>query len=499
MVTFGVVQNQNEVFINGVTYRLTRPVQTRLGSQYPTRQITGTGEITSDSDPTNSVHTWNDWRGGIGVDRMILGEDNRRSFISFCATEIRNQLTKAPLATQTAAADSGVTGNPLLGQLGGNIVAAYNTAVQQYIHGTNTWEATVRTLTATPTDVLNLTTRLSTSETLIFCFTSGYDYSSAIATWAASSKNTVKMTSWLGRLWGIDAVGQLWYSWTIGSNETDNALLNLAQGDVITGLFTGRDPTGHTIIYCTTERSLYAHDFDNCQWVEQNVPIAPEGLTAANHTRKAVAFQDQMYLASNASIINYVARGGEATVASMGFDEDDGLPSASFENIVSCMAASVKDLIVGTDVVSSNDTALVLAWNPKARGWRILWEADATNTPLISLHISFIGSYRGWFGYNNRVWWIQLNHSNANPKQIEGWTYDTGDNIHKTPWFDAGQHEVDLTAVELIIDLAGLSANETVRVAWAIDYDDSTYISRQWQRGQYWHGLQGTTHQTYTR
>lgn len=471
MVTFQRVSTDKEVSINSVRYRLAGPVQTQLASTYPQKQITGTGEITSDSHPWASVHTWNDWRQGIGVDRMILGGiDDRRSWFSTCATQSRNHLMKAPLATETAAPSGNPTGIIIIGELGGNIVAAWGADVRDYTHGSDSWNASARTtLAAAATDVLNLT--LSGTEYLVFCFTTGYEYSSSIASWTASIKDAVKIATWDNRLWGIDAVGQLWYAWVLGT-EINHARLNLTHNDVITGLFEGRDANGNTILYCSTERYLYAHDMDNCRWVRLKISISPEGLSSANHTRKAITWQDQMYLASSAGTINYIARGGEATVNPMGFDEDDGLPNAEWENIISCMAESVKELIVGGAPISSNDTGLIFAWN--GIGWRVLWQATAANTPLESLHVSFISSNRLWFGYADRVWWIQLNQTNSNPKQIAGWTFTATADIHKTPWFDAAQHEVDLTAIECIVDVEDSSSNETVKVEYATDYTEGS-------------------------
>ncbi len=469
MVTFQRVQATNQVSINGIRYKLKSPVRFSLASQYPQRQVTGTGQITSDADPTKSIHTWNEWTDGLGVDRMVLGRHERRSRFSTATTQIPNHLLMAPLVTQTG--NTGQTAaDPLINELGGTIVSANGTNVQS-LALPGTWTSR-RTLNATPTDVLNLT--IGTTEFLVFATTGDYDYSSAIATWARSTKNVVKMTSWDNRLWGIDGSGQLWYTFTVGSSERNNAQLALSNNDVITGLFTARDPSGHVIIYCSTERFLYAHDIDNCRWVRQEVKIAPEGLSATNLERKAVNWQDTMYVASASGTINY-RTGRETTVVDMGFDRDDGLPSASYEQTIFSMAESVKELIVGGKPLSSSDTALVLAWD--GQGWRVLWESDTTNQEIVSLHVSRITAYRVWIGFNNRIYFMRLNQNNTNPKEINGWEYDATAAVHTTPWFDAGQHEVDLTAIECIVDTRDCTSNETVRIRYGLNYDTSTFTT----------------------
>lgn len=470
MVTFDRVQASNQVIISGVRYKLKSPVRFSL-STYPERQVTGTGEITADSDPTKSVHTWNDFSGGLGIDRMLLGRHDRRSRFSTAATDIPNHMILPPLATLTAG--DHIAGDPLIGELNGNVVAAFGTSVESYNLGGDAWTERFTSgqgsgpLAGTPTDVVNLT--LSTTEFLLFPYTTGYAYSSAVATWATSTKNVVKVAYWDSRLWGIDATGQLWFTFTIGSAEQDNAQLVLSHNDVITGLFTARDPEDNVILYCSTERFLYAHDFDNCQWVRQEVKIAPEGLTATNHERKATNFQDQMYLGSGSGTINYNTGDG-VRVRDMGFDDDDGLPAASYEQTVFCMAESVRELLVGGKPLTSNDTALILAWNTV--GWRVLWEATSANEEIVSMHVGYFGLYRVFFGFNNRVYYLRLNPTNKNPKQITGWTYTASTVVHKTPWFDAGQHEIDLTGAELIVESEDCTSTETLKIEYATDYTE---------------------------
>ena len=289
---------------------------------------------------------------------------------------------------------------------------------------------------------------------------------------ATSTKNTVKMADWDGRLWGIDATGQLWYTFTPGSSENNDAKLMLSHNDVITGLFVGRRANDEEVLFATTERHLYRHDFDNCRWHEVGVAIAPEGLSATNHERKAINFQDQTYLASSSGTINYNAPG----VRQMGFDLNDGLPNAEYEQTIFSMAESAKELIVGGKPLSSNDTALIMGWNPRTEGWRVIWKATSANEEIVSMHTSYIGAYRLWFGFNNRLWYVRLNDTNDNPKEIAGWTFSTVDDEWISPWLTP-QEDAILTAAETWIRVLGASANVTVKVEAAYDYDDSSYTT----------------------
>ena len=73
------VIDQNEIYLNGTYYPLTRPVQSTLASLYPPKVTIG--DTTRDSQTRASVISWSDWRGGIGITRMEgAGEVNRAWF-----------------------------------------------------------------------------------------------------------------------------------------------------------------------------------------------------------------------------------------------------------------------------------------------------------------------------------------------------------------------------------------------------------------------------------
>ena len=70
------VSSNNEVYLNGVYYPVTRPIQSVLASIYPAKVVIG--DTTRDSQIRSSVIAWADWRGGLGVNRMEgAGETDR--------------------------------------------------------------------------------------------------------------------------------------------------------------------------------------------------------------------------------------------------------------------------------------------------------------------------------------------------------------------------------------------------------------------------------------
>ena len=95
MVTYERNVGENEVSLNGTTFKLLGPVRTTLASAYPEKQITG-GDYSADSHPWASIHDWNDFSEGFGVDRMVIGKHDRRSFFSTADGSTPFHLVKRP-------------------------------------------------------------------------------------------------------------------------------------------------------------------------------------------------------------------------------------------------------------------------------------------------------------------------------------------------------------------------------------------------------------------
>ena len=97
----GKVLEQNEIYLGGTYYPLTRPVQSQLASIYPAKVVIG--DTTRDSNIRTSVIAWSDWRGGIGVERMQGATDANRAWYSTCNLRHRHHLVLPALSTATTA------------------------------------------------------------------------------------------------------------------------------------------------------------------------------------------------------------------------------------------------------------------------------------------------------------------------------------------------------------------------------------------------------------
>jgi hypothetical protein len=69
---------------------------------------------------------------------------------------------------------------------------------------------------------------------------------------------------------------------------------------------------------------------------------------------------------------------------------------------------------------------------------------------------------------------MELPKDIINPSEVGDFSYATS-GIHETPWFNAGQSEVDKLALSLRIEAQDLTANETVKVEYAVNYVETYY------------------------
>ena len=77
-----------------------------------------------------------------------------------------------------------------------------------------------------------------------------------------------------------------------------------------------------------------------------------------------------------------------------------------------------------------------------------------------------------WWGHNDIVHFMDLPKDIINPSEVSEFAYAL-QGIHETPWFNAGQSEVDKLALTLRIEAQNLTSTEKVKVEYATDYAES--------------------------
>ena len=319
-----------------------------------------------------------------------------------------------------------------------------------------------------------------------------------------TAKATKYLASWDNRLWGISNGGQLWYAHTISDDDgtaVDDAQLPLPAG-YVTGLFVARDAAGEPILYVASKKGLWAHDAANARFVKTEVefPFHPH---AGKGTER---WRDSIYFPSGLGLYRYVNGANAAVLTVTGPDRDDGLPESNRGTIM-LTAGTHNELLVGVDAttapnITSADSvpyqwqtgagsgigghgsmvidagtgySSILGYNEL--GWEAKWVADTAGRRIDAMHVSNAYSdvnenYRAWFGFNDNVYYMKLPVDIINPSRVSEFEYaESG--THETPWFNAGQSEVDKLALKLKVETQDCSSTETVIVQYATDYSES--------------------------
>ena len=493
------VESPNEISLNGVYYPIARPVQSVLSSIYPAKVVIG--DTTKDSQARTSVIAWSDWRGGIGVNRMETGGDVNRAWWSTCQLRYKNHLILPGLdndakanKTSTSLTDPSIGA---IGELASEIYVAWNGStsedakIYKYNNASDVWGSAL----ATPSDQVTdtVTWRTLAGETfLVFAHYdangSGYTRFDG-STWTEDTTDSQYVAAWDDRLWGISYTGQLWYSIVAGT-EVNDAKLPLPPGSV-TGLFVARDAGGEPILYAATKKGLFAHDSANSKFIQTE-------LTIPNHPhagKGTIRWRDSIYMPAGLGVYKYINQAGGAVLAVTGPDRDDGVPTNQ-RGTIKFMTGSHNELFAGLDastapnitsgdsipyqwqshhgsMVIDDDTGYSTILGYDDMGWETKWTASSAGRSLQALTVSdAYDEYRMWWGFNGEIKFMKIPSDIINPSFVSDFEF-AASGTHETPWFNAGQAEVDKLALKLRVEVQDASSTETVAVEYATDYAES--------------------------
>ena len=499
------VVETNEVYLNGTFYPVTRPVRSTLASIYPAKIVIG--DTDKDSNPRSSIVGWSDWRGGIGINRMEGAGDVNRAWFSTCQLRYKNHLVLPPLAnsTTTPAHSLGKATIGAIETFEDEVYAFWNGGsgatpeLYKFLNGAETWDDTgITTYGSGSANIVDQVTDSivftnSVDSYLIFAHSdtngSGYSYSTDGGTWVTNSENTKFLAIWDDRLWGISNEGQLWSASVVGTQYSD-AKLPTPDGSV-TALFVARNAAGIAILYAMTTFGLYAHDSDNARWDKTELELPPHPDNGKGTTR----WRDSVYIPSGNGIYKYINGSNSAVVTIVGPDRDDGLPSDK-RGAIRTMAGSHNELLVGIDAqlgadpmaynelsrqwtshfgspIVAADTGYSTVLGNNELGWEEKWISTDLGTPFDKMHVSTASNhYRLWWGADGAMYFMELQRDIINPSEVDDFPYGTS-GVHETPWFNAGQSEIDKLALTLRIECQDLSTTEKVKVEYATDYVES--------------------------
>ena len=491
MTTYERVITENEVSINGEFYRLTRPVQATIASQYPAKVLIG--DIQGDSQQNLSAIRWSDARGGIGKKDHDGATDVSRMWYSTSHLRISGHRTLPDLVTTTAA----FTLPQRIGaiaDLADEVYAAAGVKVHKYTFNTDTWGTAVATLPAEATDAIR--TRLGGTVYLVFAHTTGYSYTTDGSSWTTDRTEDIEyLAEWDDRIWGLDNAGQLRWAFDPTGAWTNDAQLPLEDG-VGKDLFVARSPDGEPVLYASTKVGLYVHDFNNNRFIRTEMEFPFHPFAGSGVAR----WRDSMYIPAGLGVYKYNVTGAAAVVSIVGPDRDQGLPSGRRGRIVR-MEATHNDLIALVQDVSAATASTglfvtggipahiggsplrggsafqadagrsgIFAWNEI--GWQVLWESASDEVGIDYSLVSYAyDGYRLWWAQNKRIHYAALPVDIVNPAELTERKYASSSR-DDFPWFDGGQSEVDKLAVRVTVEVSDATADQTVTPYYALDFDD---------------------------
>jgi len=414
---------------------------------------------------------WDDWSGGVGVYSTDGKENLNRSHFSRADGRYKNHLTLPPL--YTAGADSGVAGlTTAINEFGLKLYVALGNGldIRAYTVASNSWGSQLTTPAASAYESIAFT--MGATDYIAFAYGTGYEYSTAPdSSWTDDTTDVKSFAFWDDRLWGLDNTGQLWFSSVIGT-EVNDAKIPLPDGYAHV-LFTGPDAQGEEILYVSTEVGLYAHDAANARFVKTKVAFPRMASADANSVavQGAATWNGDIYItAGKMTVYRYDPTRG--VVMSVGLNKDAGFPVPEIRGDIIKLLPTHTGLLAF--VLGSSDT-LRTVWEYNGVGWHYL---ARDNGSAQGNHVSSIGgNYRLYHTFgDDDIGYTALQRGDVNPElatpaiSYEG-TNDIADHI--TPWFNAGQNEIDKTAIRVRIECSKMTSDETAKVEYALDYSSS--------------------------
>ena len=482
------VKDRSEISLNGAgnRYRLSGGGRVRqtLQSQYPQKRVFG--DVDKDSNPRTSLVVWDDWTGGIGLYSTNGKEGMNRSHFNRCETRFKGHLTLPKVMTE--AADPGAAGTILeINERAGVLHCALVGGTDAYVYtpasgvSAGSWGSKVHDFPAAVTDSLNFT--LGGTEYVAFAHTGGYSYTSSTS-YTDDTTDTIRLAFWDDRLWGIDNTGQLWFSTAIGV-EVNDAKLSLPAG-YVNELFTGPDAAGEDILYVSTNVGLYAHDAANARFVKTKVAFPQDGT--AKHG--AATWNGEIYVAAgDMAVWRYDPVGG--TITSVGLDRDAGLDSGAGGDVGDIVRlVPVHSGVIAQVNGATNDSI----WEYNGIGWHFV---AIPGGGLGTVHASDAGGYyRLYWSDAARLEFRVLDTGHVNPDvYAANITYDQASDTRYflvTPWFNAGQNEIDKTAIRIRLDCTKITDDEIIKVEYALNYANVAYESASTSDGKSEFSIIGT-------
>jgi len=305
-----------------------------------------------------------------------------------------------------------------------------------------------------------------------------YSMSTAEAFTASTDVNNkdqwTHMIYWDGKLFGCDSAGAMDYCTASGGATTEadtNGALPVDDND-LQGLDTYRDADGTDIIYARTKKGIFAYDFATTKWwrTELSLPNHPNG------GKGGCVWRDAYYISSGSHIDSYQTGQSRATIASVGLDEDDGLPTEYSGEIVDLIAGD-KEIYALVDASLATGTSTSGVYTRTGRGWQCIWTGSSEGAMNHGI-VTTSPSYRFYWDENKELYYIPLYRGNQKPKKIATYTYGAA-GVWISGWFNAGTDAFAKLVTLLTSFTKSITNTETIALKYRTDRT-YTNIATDW-------------------
>lgn len=453
-------------------------------AQFAPKQVFG--DFTKDSEQLASSIVFSDHRGGIGIKDMVEQKDFNRSDWSTSGIGTKGHLILPPLATNCGNPTTAETDCALLIKYGNTLYACFGTDVRVWIEGSQSWDASLHTLVAIPTDAI-----VHKDKLYFACGTDFERYDGASWTDGATLSGAAKVCryfiEWDSKLFTIGNTGVLIYSSNEGVAWTSLVTSTLAAGS-FTSLFLDYDTDNVLVISLGTTTGTYFLDFANSKWRDTGLFFPAHSYAC----RGASRWREASYIPVGVGVYQFKGTTTPAEITPMGPDRDYGLPSDRRGSIIKLIpehnalyalvdASSIQARDFYPDahwaegvIYDDQGASVVLKWD--GMGWAVVYAAAVTAEALKTGVVATTGDgdYRLWFALDRTVFYIDLNVNLQNPLEIEEQKY-AASSEHIWPWFDADNAVVDKTAFAVTVFAALTSATEYIKLYIGTDYDEDTW------------------------
>lgn len=494
------VTETNHISINGNLFRTRGKVREFLASQPPGKLTLG--DYSDASNPFSSEWSFDDGRGGIGVEVSDPRTDLDRIWYGTVQLRFKGRIVLPRLAILTAAGPTDAVG--IIKEFKNKEYASFGKSMRLYNNSTDSWGSNLRTLLNAATDAKKgiLYPSATPTETLVIATGSEVDYWDN-STWARNTTDIKFLVFWHNLLWGMNNAGQLYYTDDLSKTWSVDALLQLPAGHA-TALFMGRGADSEFHIYVSTKVGLFIHDSVNLIFKPTDLSDEPYHEQGGEGSTR---WRGSIFYPAGTSIQRFQPGPEGTPITTMGPDRDHGLPERK-RGVIRQMFGSKNDLLIlmdasqaaglsgiktrvsrgvgnhhGATFSAQTGFGLILGWNED--GYEVKWESSESAAQLTIGDVSnAYSTNRLWWVSNQRVYYMALPIDVVNPLQVPTTAYGPSGTL-ETSWLDFRQRNTLKLALSYLLETINPTSDETVKVEYALNYVESyTEIVTQTTTGE---------------